>query len=71
MDKNIEDYKAVIINGTNDKSNDVDGNVDFIGAIGECDYHIDCLLSYAVEKYPDVSQKYRFELQNIKSVKEN
>lgn len=23
------------------------------------------------EKYPDVSQKYRFELQNIKSVKEN
>ena len=55
MDKNIEDYKAVIIKGTNDKSNDVDGNVDFIGAIGECDYHIDCLLSYAVEKYPDVS----------------
>lgn len=23
------------------------------------------------EKYPNVSQKYRFELQNIKSVKEN
>lgn len=23
------------------------------------------------EKYPDVKQKYRFELQNIKSVKEN
>ena len=23
------------------------------------------------EKYPDIKQKYRFELQNIKSVKDN
>lgn len=55
MDKNINEYKAIIINGTNDKSNDIDGHVDFVGPIGECDYHVDCLLEYARDKYPDVS----------------
>lgn len=55
MDKNIDDYKALIINGTNDKSDDVDGHIDFVGPIGECDYHVDCLLEYACEKYPNVS----------------
>ena len=53
--ESIDNYKALIINGVNDKSNDVDGHVDFVGPIGECDYHIDCLLEYAREKYPNVS----------------
>lgn len=30
MDKKIDDYKAVIINGTNDKSDDIDGHVDLL-----------------------------------------
>ena len=54
MEKNIDNYKALIISGTNDKSNDVDGQLSFVGPIGECDYHVDCLLEYALDKYPDV-----------------
>ncbi len=34
MEKNIDDYKAIIINGVNDKG-DIDGNIDFIGNIDD------------------------------------
>ncbi len=54
LDKNIDDYKAVIINGPSDKSDDMDGKVDFVGLVSEWDFHIDCLVDYAVRKYPDV-----------------
>lgn len=53
MDKKLEDYKAIVINGINDKG-DIDGNVDFVGKKDEYDFHVDCLLDYALEKYPDV-----------------
>ncbi len=52
MEKNIDDYKAIIINGVNDKG-DIDGNIDFIGNIDDYDFHVDCLIDYGIEKYPD------------------
>ena len=50
----VDDYKVVVITGKNDKSDDFDGEVRFIGPISEYDFHIDCLLDYAKRSYPDV-----------------
>lgn len=54
MDKKVNDYKAVIINGVNDKG-DVDGNIDYVGDLEEYGFHVDALIEYALEKYPNVS----------------
>lgn len=53
MNKKINDYKAVIINGVNNKG-DIDGNIDYVGDLDEYGFHIDALIEYALEKYPDV-----------------
>ena len=53
MNKKINDYKAVIINGVNNKG-DINGNVDYVGNLDEYGFHIDALIEYALEKYPDV-----------------
>lgn len=52
MDKEINNYKGIIISGDNE--GDVDGKCDFIGHKDEYEYHIDALLDYALKKYPDV-----------------
>lgn len=53
MNGNAEEYKAIIINGINDKG-DVDGQINFVGKKDKYDFHVDCLLDYAIEKYPTV-----------------
>lgn len=52
--ENVDDYKAVIITGKNDKSDDIDGEMKFIGSLSNYEFHIDCLLDYARENYPGV-----------------
>ena len=53
MDKKIDDYKALIINGVNDKG-DTDGNIDYVGILDEYAFHVDALIDYAIKKYPNV-----------------
>ena len=53
MSKKIDDYKALIINGINDKG-DTDGNIDYVGNLDDYGFHVDALLDYALKKYPDV-----------------
>ena len=50
----VDDYKVVVITGKSDKSDDLDGEVRFVGPTSEYDFHIDCLLDYAKRSYPDV-----------------
>ena len=50
----VDDYKVVVITGKNDKSDDLDGEVRFVGPTSEYDFHIDCLLDYVKRSYPDV-----------------
>ena len=52
--ENIDNYKVVIITGKNDKSEDRDGEVIFVGPLSDYSFHIDCLLDYARRRYPDV-----------------
>lgn len=55
MKNKIDDYKAVIITGVNDKSADGDGEVRFVGHLDDYSFHIDCLIDYTREKYPNVN----------------
>ena len=50
----VDDYRVVVITGKNDKSDDLDGEMRFVGPTSEYDFHIDCLLDYAKNRYPDV-----------------
>ena len=55
MENKIDDYKAVIITGVNDKSDDVDAEVIYVGPIKDYSFHIDCLIDYTRDRYPDVN----------------
>lgn len=54
MNKKVNDFKAVVINGVNNKG-DIDGNIDYVGNLDEYGFHVDALIEYAINKYPDVS----------------
>ncbi len=51
----VDDYKVVIITGENKKSDDKDGEVIYVGPIDDYSFHIDCLIDYTRERYPNVN----------------
>lgn len=54
MTEDLDDYFVVIITGENEKSDDKDGEIKFIGPVDEYSFHIDCLLDYAIVRYPNI-----------------
>lgn len=55
MEKKIEDYKAIIIKGINEKNEDgANGKVELVGHVDDYDFHTGCLIDYGLENYPDV-----------------
>lgn len=54
MEKDINKHKVLIINGISDKEGIVDGNADFLGYLEACENHVDDLIAYGRQKYPDI-----------------
>ena len=55
MNKNVDDYKVVIITGENEKSDDKDGELIYVGNSKDYSFHIDALIDYSINKYPSVN----------------
>ena len=54
MEMDLDDYLVFIITGENEKSDDEDGEIKYVGPVNDYSFHIDCLLDYATERYPNV-----------------
>lgn len=54
MEQNLENYKVIIISGPDDDAPSNDGEILYTGSMDDYAFHIDCLIDYAVKKYPNV-----------------